>query len=250
VKEERIRSIALGLTLTAHFAFLGGVWVAGKHESMELLRRASIQEEQFQHIEAGLAVRSKSAKGRKTKQPQKDSKHKVSPTDVVVSKDDQARPEDKDKKKDEHKPDDELDPESVFKKHREGADSKPSEDPAVAETGSDEESKAGQANGSDFGMFDDAKGDPYLGELNGRVHANYEVPSTVPEGEGLKALGCVKLSPDGKKVQFTVEEKSPNATLNSAVLRSLRTAPDMEQPVPSHLVQLLVEQGICFEFHH
>ena len=254
MKNERLRSIALVLTLMVHFAIIGGLAVTGRCEADRLLREASLQEEQFQHIEAGLAVKSKSSKGRKSKQPQKDVKRKISPNDVVVSKDEQAKPEDKDKKKDEPKPDEELDPEAVFKKHREGAEGTPTEDPAVAENGADEESKAGQTNGSEFGRLDQAKGDPYVGELVGRMTVNpeIEVPSTVPEGTKLETDGCVKLSPDGKiaNIQLWPENKSSNAAFNSAVLRRLKETTDMEQPVPANLRDMLVENWACVPYRY
>ena len=248
MSDSRFKTIAISLAVVLHIALGVGVVYAAISESSRLAERAEFAEENLVHIEAGLAIRSKSAKGRKTKQPQKDTQRKISPNDVVVAKDDQQKPDDKKKDDKDPKPEDEIDPEAIFKKHRQGAEGTPSEDPAAEQPGTDEETTPGRADGHDFGMFDEAKGDPYLGELNGRLHANFEVPSTVPDGQGLRTLGCVRLRPDGKVADFSIEDKSAVPAFNSAVTRSLRTAPQMEQPVPSHLTAMLVEQLLCFEF--
>jgi hypothetical protein len=254
VTNERLRSIALVLTLIVHFAVIGGLAVTGRCEADRLAKRANLEEEQLQHIEAGLAVKSKSARGRKSHQPQKDVQHKVSPNDIVVAKDDKSKPpDDKDKKKDE-KPDNEVDPESVFNKHREGAEGKPTDEPAAEAPGADEENKAGQADGSDFGRLDKATGDAYEGELVGRMTVNpdLEVPSTVPEGTNLETWGCLKLSPDGKvaNVQLDPEHKSGNAAFNSAVLRRLKLTTDMDKPVPDKLKGDLVEKWACVPYRY
>jgi hypothetical protein len=252
VTNERLKSIALGLTLTVHFLVLGGGVVASRFQARALVARATLEEQNLQHIEAGLAIKSKSSKGRKTKQPQKDVRHKVSPTDVAVTKTDQTRPEDK--KKDDKDKTDEVDPESVFKKHRQGDEGKPSEDPATDAPGADEESKAGQANGSEFGRLDQAKGDPYEGELVGRMTVNpeLEVPSTVPEGTHLETLGCIKLNADGSvaNVELDPEHKSNNAAFNSAVLRRLKQTTAMEKPVPDKLRVTLVENWACVPYRY
>ena len=249
---ERLRSIALVLTLIVHFAVIGGLAVTGRCEADRLAKRANLEEEQVQHIEAGLAVKSKSAKERKSHQPQKDVKHKVSPNDIVLAKDDKTKPpEDKDKKKDE-KPDNELDPESVFNKHREGAEGKPTDEPAAEAPGADEENKAGQTDGSEYGRLDKATGDAYLGELVGRMTVNpdVEVPSTVPEGTGLVTEGCIMLTPDGKvaNVQLNPDKKSSNAAFNSAVLRRLKLTTDMDKPVPANDRATVVEGWACVPY--
>jgi hypothetical protein len=255
VREGLIQKLAMGFALFVHVAFLGGAFVTGRCEVEKKGTKASLGEQELQHIEAGLAVKSKSTKGRKTKQPQKDVARKISPNDVVVSKDDKAKPEDKDKPKEEKpKPEDEIDPEAIFKKHREGAEGTPTPDPAVAENGGDEESKEGQADGSEFGRLEKAKGDPYVGELVGRMTVNpeLEVPSTVPEGSGLVTYGCLKLSPDGKiaNVQLDPDSKSGNSAFNSAVLRRLKQTTDMEQPVPENLRDMLVEKWACVPYRY
>jgi len=254
VTNERIRSIALALTLIVHFSVVGGLAVTGRCEADRLSRAANLQEEQLQHIEAGLAVKSKSTKGRKSRQPQKDVKHKTSPNDIVVAKDDTKKPPDDKDKKDEKKPDNEVDPESVFQKHREGAEGKPTDEPAAEAPGADEENKEGQPNGSEFGLLDQAKGDPYQGELAGRMTVNpeLEVPSTVPEGTNLETWGCIKLAGDGKvaNVELDPEHKSGNAAFNSAVLRRLKQTTDMDKPVPDNLKGTLVENWACVPYRY
>ena len=251
MKAETIKSIALAASLVGHFGLLIGVGMTARCESSRIEKKASLEERNLQHIEAGLAVKSKSSKGRKTKQPQKDVERKVSPTDVAVSKDDQQKPDDPNKKKDPPK-DQEVDPESVFAKHRAGAEGTPTDDPAAETPGTDEEDKVGQVDGSEFGRLEKAKGDPYVGELVGRMTVNpeLEVPSTVPEGTDLVTYGCIKLAPDGKiaNVQLDPDSKSSNAAFNSAVLRRLKQTTDMEQPVPENLRDMLVEKWACVPY--
>lgn len=250
--DGKISWTAVGVTIAVHIALVGGVWAGTLFDRGRLLKRAELTEEKIVAVEAGLAVKKKSAKGKKTRQPQKQTQRKVSPTDVAVDR----TADDKAKKPEDKKEDDPLgdvDPESVFKKHRQGAEGQASEDPS-AEPGKDEEEKEGQVDGSEWGTLDEAKGDPYVGELAGRLTTNpeLEVPSTVPEGTGLVTYGCVKLNPDGTRKEFKVDQdhKSPSAAFNSAVLRRIRQFDKMDAPVPDHLKDLLVERGICVVYKY
>jgi len=251
VKDGGEKIFAAGFAVFAHLAVVGAVWGGTHLERSRQERRAAADDGKKNHIEAGLAVRSKSAKGRKSKQPQKDVARKVSPNDVTVKRDD--KPADPNKPKpDEKDPLGDVDPESVFNKHRPGAEG--DVDPATAEPGADDESKAGRADGSDFGTLEDAKGDPYVGELIGRMTTNpdIEIPATVPEGTGLVTYGCVRLSADGKIVEAELDpdHKSGNAAFNSAVLRRVKATTDMEAPVPDKLKKMLVENSACVPFRY
>ena len=134
---------------------------------------------------------------------------------------------------------DEIDPESILEKNR-------VQDEDLSETGVDEMPKEGSADGSAWGSERDARGDPYAGELRGRIESVWSVPS-VETGTGV-AQGCVKLDEDGKIVDRHVKKKSGNANLDRSVELALKQAPDMEDPVPEHLIDLITVKGICFRF--
>jgi len=134
---------------------------------------------------------------------------------------------------------DEIDPESILEKNR-------VQDEDLSETGVDEVPKEGSADGSEWGSERDARGDPYAGELRGRIESVWSVPS-VETGTGV-AQGCVKLDEDGKIVDRHVKKKSGNANLDRSVELALKQAPDMEDPVPEHLIDLITVKGICFRF--
>jgi outer membrane biosynthesis protein TonB len=134
---------------------------------------------------------------------------------------------------------DEIDPESILEKNR-------VQDEDLSETGVEEIPKEGSADGSEWGSERDARGDPYAGELRGRIESVWSVPS-VETGTGV-AQGCVKLDEDGKIVDRHVKKKSGNANLDRSVELALKQAPDMEEPVPEHLIDLITVKGICFRF--
>ena len=102
------------------------------------------------------------------------------------------------------------------------------------------------ANGLDPEDPADAKGDPYVGELHGRIKTAWKVPSL--ETRGGVALGCVRLAADGSIDERKLWKPSGNQNLNRSVDQALRDASDMDKPVPSHLTNLLIVQGICFRF--
>jgi hypothetical protein len=242
VTDGKAKTIAIVVTLAVHAGLGLSVALATAAEENRLNRRESLADEKVQHIQAGLAIKSKSSKGRKTKQPQRETARKVSPTDIAVARDDQKKPEPKDKKAKD--PLGDIDPESIFDKHRQGAAGEA--DPTTAEQGSDEESQEGRADGSEWGTMADAVGDPYVGELNGRLHEFWEVPSTVND-PSLEGAGCVQLNASGKIVDRRVE-KSGNATFDAAIERALKKSSDMETPVPDHLQRDLIQRGLCFAF--
>lgn len=198
---------------------------------------ASKRFEDSQTIEASLAFKAVEPKN---KQPQKEKKKKYAADDkapVIRDPDAGPRPE-----APEHevkvKPD-EVDIASVLKKNK-------MQNPDLSSTGADEIPKEGSTSGSEWGTEKDAKGDPYAGELKGHIHSAWELPA-LEQGTG-EVEGCVKLDKNGKIVDRFVKKKSGNANLDRSVEVALRQAPDMKEPVPDHLVDLMTEKGICFRF--
>jgi outer membrane biosynthesis protein TonB len=159
-------------------------------------------------------------------------------TDNVVQQEEPPAAKEKPKHKIKPRPD-EIDPDSVLDKNR-------AQDEDLSSTGVDEVPKEGSADGSEWGTEKDARGDPYAGELRGRIESVWAVPSV--ETEGGVAQGCVRLDADGKIVDRAVKKKSGNATLDRSVELALKKAPDMDEPVPEHLIDLITVKGICFRF--
>jgi hypothetical protein len=191
-------------------------------------------------IEAGLA---RKAVEPKNKQPQKQKKQTFKPPDAVKIATENAVPApEPDKKSKVRVEPDEIDPLSVLDKNR-------PQDPDLGKHGSDEVPVEGAADGSEWGTEKQAKGDPYVGELKGRIHSVWQVPS-LETGAG-KVQGCVRLDENGKIVDREVRRKSSNANLNRSVHLALKNAPDMDDPVPDRagLKELLTVSGVCFEFN-
>ena len=189
-----------------------------------------------QTIEASLAFKAVDPKDR---QPQKQKKKKFAPDDKapVVFDPDAGPPPDK--KQDQKVKPDEVDIKSVLDKNR-------PQNPDLSSTGAEEIPKEGSANGSEWGTEKDAHGDPYAGELKGHIHSAWELPA-IEQGTG-EVLGCVKLDKDGKIVDRFVKKKSGNANLDRSVELALKQAPDMKEPVPDDMIDLMTVKGICFRF--
>lgn len=187
-------------------------------------------------IEAGLA---RKAVEKKSKQPQKKKKLKFKPPEgVKVARDKAVVKEDDDKKKMRPEPD-EVDISSILDKNR-------VQEPDLSSHGSDEVPVEGSKDGSEWGTLKEAKGDPYVGELYGRISSVWAVPTL--EKEAGRVEGCVRLDESGKIVDSEIRKRSSNANLNRSVKLALKKAPSMEKPVPSHLKELLTVTGICFPF--
>lgn len=188
-------------------------------------------------IEAALAFKKVE---KKTKQPQKQKKKKFRPKEKGFTRDEKAKPP-KDKKKDTLKPDpDEIDFNATLDKNRQ-------QDPDLSSTGVDELPKDGSDKGSEWGTEREAKGDPYVGELKGRIVSVWQVPTL--ETKAGTATGCVRLNAAGKIKESELKRRSKNANLNRSVSLALRKAPKMDKPVPAHLKDLLTVRGICFKFN-
>jgi hypothetical protein len=189
-------------------------------------------------IEASLAFKEVKPE---SKQPQKQKKEKYQPEpERGVSRDEDRAPVVKEEKKETLRPTpDEVDINSILKKNR-------VQDDNLSSTGVLEVPREGAADGSEWGTERDARGDPYVGELRGRIYNAWKLPS-LETGTG-SVEGCVRLKEDGKIVDREVRKKSKNANLNRSVDIALKTAPNMEDAVPGHLKELLTVRGICFNF--
>ena len=226
----------IALTLVLHCGLLAALIINQKSCTSDGNAFASNFEE-AETIEASLAFTEVK---KKNKQPQKQRKKKFKAAKATpVSRDADALP--KPKKEDQKpKPDeDEIDPLSILEKNR-----KQEED--LSDTGVDELPTEGSAQGSEWGTERDARGDPYVGELKGRIFNAWEVP-TLETGDG-RAVGCVRLQPSGTIKDRELKRRSSNVNLNRSVQLALKNASDMESSVPGHLTTLLTEKGICFNF--
>jgi hypothetical protein len=223
-----IHALGLGVTVLVHAAVGIALLLLSEHDLDALDRR---QEQRFEAIEAGLAIKKKSAEGPKSKLPQKDEPPPVKPPDATkIATNPDVVPEPKPKK-----PREEPNPESVFDRFRK-----------VDTRTTDLSSQEGADDGSEFGTLERAKGDPYVGELIGRMIVDFTVPSVVSD-RSLKTWGCVKLNEDGRIVDRALDpdNKSRSHAFNSAVEERLRRTTDMEQPVPNHLKKMLVGKFVC-----
>ena len=188
-------------------------------------------------IEASLAFKEVKPKN---KQPQKKKKKKFKPqVEDGASKVEEHEPEDEKKdltlRPEEH----EIDFDAVLAKNAK-------QDEDLSDTGSDEVPVEGSAAGSEWGTERQAKGDPYVGELKGRIYSVWKVPA-LETGVGV-ALGCVRLNEEGEVLDRELKKRSKNSNLDRSVEVALKNAPNMESPVPDTLKTLLTVNGICFKF--
>lgn len=193
---------------------------------------------QAETIEASLAFKEVKPKN---KQPQKKKKDKFRPKaeDGASRKDKLKNKPEKPKKETLPVEDDEIDINSILDKNRK-------QDDDLSDTGSDETPVEGSPTGSEWGTEKEARGDPYVGELKGRVYSAWKVPA-LETGNG-KAIGCVRLDKEGVIVDRELKKRSKNTNLDRSVEVALKDAPAMDTPVPEALVNLLTVKGICFNF--
>ena len=232
--------LGISATLLIHGALIA-VIIGGHHVgclgSGTGEAEASGQFKDSRVISAGLA-RKKVEK--KSRQPQKRKKKTFKPNQGQKVTRDENAPTAKKKKDNLRVKPDEIDFKSVFDKNR-------VQDDDLGTKGVDEVPVDGSATGSVWGTEKQAHGDPYVGELRGRIWSVWRVPS-LETGSG-KVEGCVRLAEDGKITARETRKKSKNSNLNRSVYLALKNAPDMDKPVPAHIKQLLVVEGICFEFN-
>ena len=236
---ERIHIIGIIVTIVLHGGVGTAVAVWDGHDDEVENPRAKFDFTDAQVIEASLAFKAPEQK-KKSRQPQKKKNPMVAPPEVQgVSRDAEKAPVEP-KKTEEKPPPEFVDPTSTFKKAR-------NIDLDMDPTEGGEEDLPGSVDGSEWGTADQAKGDEYVGELHGRIKEFYSVPTL--ETQAGQALGCVRLTPDGKIAERKLYQPSGIANLDRAVNEALRKASDMERAVPSHLINLLTKQGICFRFN-
>ena len=235
--EGRARAFGLALTVGMH-ALLGSTLFL-KSEACGGGGGSAIASnfENARTIEASLAFKKKEVK---TRQPQKKKKQTFKPKVAdTLSRDAELVPEKKEPDETLRPDPDEIDINSLLEKNRK-------QDDELSSTGSDEIPVEGADDGSEWGTEKDARGDPYVAELKGRLYAVWRVP-TLETGSGT-AVGCVRLDPDGTIVERELKQRSKNANLDRSVELALRESTDMEEPVPANLINLLTVEGICFPF--
>lgn len=187
-------------------------------------------------IEASLAYKKPNA----PKQPQK---QKAPPPPEVkplgVSHDENKKPDDK--KPDDKKPDKVSD--------------KPIKDPLKQFARPDEDQETGEPttnigsfDGSQFGIGDVTKGDPYFQRLV--VDLAWSSPELAKSGAAAP-VGCIHITADGKipETKFQVKGDDDIATLAETALRELKQKRN-EKPeeVPTHLLKQLTTRWVCFKF--
>jgi hypothetical protein len=193
--------------------------------------------EEMESIEASLAYKKPNA----PKQPQK--KVQAPPPEVKpegVSHDENKKPPDEPKKPEDKKPpkpDTPVDP--LAKYHR---DLDPDTD-----IGKPNET-VGAFDGSEFGIGDVTKGDPYFQRLV--VDLAWASPELAKSG-AVSPVGCIHLTAEGKIPETTFKVKGDDdiATLAEAALKELKQKRN-EKPeeVPTHLLKQLTTRWICFKF--
>jgi len=187
-------------------------------------------------IEASLAYKKPNA----PKQPQK---QKAPPPPEVKP---QGVSHDENKKPDEKKPD-EKKPDKVS--------DKPIKDPLKQFARPDDDQETGEPttnigsfDGSQFGLGDVTKGDPYFQRLV--VDLAWSSPELAKAGAAAP-VGCIHITADGKipETKFQVKGDDDIATLAETALRELKQKRN-EKPeeVPTHLLKQLTTKWVCFKF--
>jgi hypothetical protein len=189
---------------------------------------------EMESIEASLAYKKPNA----PKQPQK---VKQAPNPEVkpdgVSRDETKKVEDKKPDPKEEKPSKIVDPLAKF--HR------PQEDDI--DTGKPMES-IGAFDGSEFGIGDVTKGDPYFQRLV--VDLAWAAPELARSGAEAP-IGCVHITADGKipDIKFQVKGDDDIATLAETALSDLKKKRNTDpEEVPTHLLKALTTKWVCFKF--
>lgn len=229
----------LAATVLLHIFIVGGIVSKGANEGCGGDEVAGASDfKQAETIEASLAFKEVKPKN---KQPQKKKKQKFAPTpEDGASKDELKTPDEKPPEEKIRVDKDEVDFASILEKNRR-------QDEDLSDTGSDEVPVEGAADGSkDWGTETEARGDPYLAELKGRIYSVWKVP-TLETGTGT-AIGCIRLKEDGEILDRELKTRSKNTNLDRSVEVALKTAPNMDEPVPDKLKTLLTVKGICFPF--
>jgi hypothetical protein len=188
----------------------------------------------MQMIEASIAYKNPKA----PKQPQKERNTPPPPVkEEGVSHDEHKKPDDKkDEPKD--KPTATPSTENVLDKYRR-------QDPDLD---SGPTQPIGAFDGSEFGVGDVTKGDPYFAAL---VNDLAWTPPKLAKADAEPPVGCIHLTADGKIPETTFKVKGDDdiAVLAEAALKALKKARnDNPVEVPTHLLRQLTTRWICFKF--
>jgi hypothetical protein len=190
----------------------------------------------MESIEASLAYKKPNA----PKQPQK---VKQAPNPEVktegVSRDENKKVEEKkDEKKDEKKkPDEKVDPLAKYRRDQ---------DPDT-DVGKEQEN-VGSFDGSQFGMGEVTKGDPYFQRLV--VDLAWAAPELAKAGAE-PPVGCIQLTKEGKIPQttFKVQGDGDLQPLAENALKELKKKRnETPEEVPTHLLRALTTKWVCFKF--
>jgi hypothetical protein len=187
----------------------------------------------MESIEASLAYKKPNA----PKQPQK---QKQAPNPEVkpegVSHDETKVAPDKDPKKDE-KPSKDVDPLAKYRREQ---------DPDT-DVGKPNE-QIGAFDGSEFGVGDVTKGDPYFQRLVADLA--WSSPELARAGAE-PPVGCIQITKDGKIPNYTFKVKGDDdiATLAESALKDLKKKRnETPEEVPTHLLKQLTTRWVCFKF--
>lgn len=186
-------------------------------------------------IEASIAYKSPKA----PKQPQKERNTPPPPVKEEGVSHDEHKPPDEKKvdKKDKPAPDKSVTTENVLDKYRRDAD---------LDDGPTD--KIGAFDGSQFGVGDVTKGDPYFAAL---VNDLAWTPPKLAKADAEPPVGCIHLTADGKIPETTFKVKGDDdiAVLAESALKALKKARnDNPVEVPTHLLKQLTTRWICFKF--
>jgi hypothetical protein len=105
----------------------------------------------------------------------------------------------------------------------------------------------GAFDGSEYGIGDVTKGDPYFQRLVADLQ--YQAPE-LARGTS-EPVGCIQLAADGKIPQTKFKERGDDdlATLAESALKGLqRKRNDKPEEVPTHLLGKLTTKWVCFKF--
>lgn len=193
-------------------------------------------------IEASLAYKSNT----RSKQPQKRTRLPQPTAQPDGVSRDENRPVEPDKKK---PAETEEDYSKQFEKYRQQRQNN-DDDVDIDDDDKNAPRPGGEFNGSEHGFAEVSKGDPYMQELAKDVYSGWEVP-TLEQGNGA-AIGCVRLTSDGKIIDSQLETKSGNANIDRSVKLALTSLQEQRNKkpvaVPRHLMEITA-QWTCFKFN-
>jgi hypothetical protein len=113
--------------------------------------------------------------------------------------------------------------------------------------GAKDNSNVGAFDGSEFGIGDVTKGDPYFQRLVADLA--WAAPELARGAS--EPIGCIQLAADGKIPQTKFKERGDDdlATLAESALKGLqRKRNDKPEEVPTHLLGKLTTKWVCFKF--